>query len=91
MTKRMSPKKLKQERHRLARLPRVADIDSAWKLFWERLGDEDYIDNHRSCFVSDPAAYAEYMAAYERGCCGSFDMSVMIDGREFKMGCNHGH
>jgi hypothetical protein len=84
-------RKAKVEKQRLAALPRVADKDAAWALFYEKLGDVEYDDNYRSAFVDDPVQYAEYEAIERRGCCGAFDMSVMIDGREFIMGCNYGH
>lgn len=84
-------RKAKAEKQRLAALPRVPDMKAAWALFTEKLGDVEYDDNYRSGFVDDPAQMAVYDRAVRQGCCGSFDMSVMIDEREFVMGCNYGH
>jgi hypothetical protein len=84
-------RKAKAEKQRIAALVSVPSKEAAWDLFWKQLGDADFIDNHRSAFVDDPVEYAEYNRILRNGCCGSFDLSVLIDGREFIMGCNYGH
>jgi hypothetical protein len=84
-------RKAKAEKQRLAGLPRVPNKDAAWALFRQRLGDVEYDDNYRSGFMDDPAQRADWEQRQRQGCCGSFDMSVMIDEREFVMGCNYGH
>lgn len=89
-TKRLR-RRAKADKQRVRNLPHVTDKHAAWALFWERLGYAEYIDNHRSAFVDDAADHAKYGDAMRAGCCGSFDMSVLIDDREFVMGCNYGH
>ena len=84
-------KRIKADKQRLRTLERVSDVSEAWKVFYEKLGDEDYIDNHRSCFMDDPSQIAQYEKIESDGCCGSFDMSVLIGDVEFRMGCNYGH
>lgn len=90
MSDRARHRKAKAEKQRIAALPRVADTEAAWTLFRDTLGDVEY-DNHRSAFLDDEARHAEYQRILRSGCCGSLDMSVLIDGREFVMGCNYGH
>lgn len=59
--------------------------------FWEKLGDEDYIDNVRVGFEDDAASMAAYEAALASGCCGSYDLTMIAGGRFMAMGCNYGH
>ena len=59
--------------------------------FWDDLGDEDFVDNFRKAYEDDSAAMAEYEAARDRGCCGSFDSVYMVAGRLLAIGCNYGH
>jgi hypothetical protein len=54
----------------------------------------EYADNLRFCIKGDSASEAEYLKAYNRGCCGFVDyvkFPYLIDGKEYYFGFNYGH
>lgn len=51
----------------------------------------EYADNFRAYRASDMYLFEEYEKALERGCCGFFEDSTIINGEKWVMGCNHGH
>ena len=53
--------------------------------------DDPYIDNERFAYLEDKEATLEYQRQLERGCCGSFDANITINGAAAKIGCNYGH
>lgn len=57
----------------------------------EREGLED-VDNYRAFRIKDLLGHAEYVKAYERGCCG-FKDRIIYDkfGDQWVIGCNYGH
>ena len=69
-------------------------VEQARKWFWEEIEGsfmDDFCDNYREAFTDDPAQVKEYEEIYSSGCCGTHDVTVLVDGREFDMGCNYGH
>ncbi len=69
--------------------PAFQTTDEAWQWVYEQ--DLEYADNHRFAFTDDPTAVAEYEEKQERGCCGSFDSIIEVNGRRAYIGCNYGH
>lgn len=69
----------------------VADEAAARTLMWERMADEDCVDNYRFAFKDDPAQMKEYERRQYDGCCGFYEKLVSIDGRLALIGCNYGH
>lgn len=67
--------------------------EKAWNELWYQIGREDleYDDNHRVARKDDDAEMEAYNEAVEQGCCGSFDIEVVIDGEKWCVGCNYGH
>jgi len=53
--------------------------------------DDPCIDNERFAFVDDSLALADYHIKKANGCCGEFEMTVSVDGRQAIVGCNYGH
>lgn len=53
--------------------------------------DDPYTDNIRFAFKDDDDEMRKYDEKAQRGCCGSFDSEVNIDGRFAMVGCNYGH
>jgi len=53
--------------------------------------DLEYADNLRVAVVGDHDQMDYYEDKRARGCCGSFDIRVTIDGVKFDIGCNYGH
>jgi hypothetical protein len=53
--------------------------------------DLEYADNLRVAVVGDHAQMDYYEDKRARGCCGTFDIRVTIDGKKFDIGCNYGH
>jgi hypothetical protein len=53
--------------------------------------DERCIDNERFAFLDDSKAVNEYENIKEGGCCGFYDVEIVVDGRPAIMGCNYGH
>lgn len=58
---------------------------------FEVFDDSDNCDNWRAAFLDDPAGMSDYEATREGGCCGSYDLDVLINGRPARVGCNYGH
>lgn len=71
----------------LGELHRIAneEEDGGWPRF-------EYADNYRLASVDDAAAVAEYEAARDEGCCGSYDTVIEhpIHGKWY-IGFNYGH
>jgi len=73
-----------------ATLPTFASRDAAFD--WvERAVDDPCVDNYRFAFEDDAEAVAKYQTAKHRGCCGSFDRTVLVAGKQARIGCNYGH
>jgi len=49
------------------------------------------VDNYRVALLDDPEAMAEYEEKKENGCCGFYDIEVLIAGERAMLGCNYGH
>lgn len=67
--------------------------EKAWNELWYQIGREDldYVDNMRVARKWCTTEMAAYNEAVEKGCCGSFDIEVWIDGEKWAIGCNYGH
>jgi hypothetical protein len=57
----------------------------------EAMVDDPCVDNERFAYVDEPLALVKYYDQQERGCCGSFDADIIVDGRKAVIGCNYGH
>lgn len=55
------------------------------------LMEHEYNDNYRFAPIDDAEAVKEYHRQAEKGCCGSYDEQMEIDGRLFLFGFNWGH
>lgn len=66
------------------------NTDEAWAWMQDEV-DDPCKDNYRMAHEDDAIQMAEYQAAIEDGCCGSFDALVEIDGKRVWIGCNYGH
>lgn len=53
--------------------------------------DDPCVDNVRFAYADDADAVAEYDAATDAGCCGSFHAEVIVDEKTAYIGCNFGH
>lgn len=53
--------------------------------------DLEYADNFRFGWRDHTGSMAEYENKRDRGCCGSIDVEVTINGRLAMIGCNYGH
>lgn len=53
--------------------------------------DDPCIDNERLAYTDDPKSVETYNKLAGEGCCGYFDETVIIKGREALVGCNYGH
>lgn len=51
----------------------------------------DYADSFRFAKESDPTQVAEFRAAEERGCCGSWNGELLVDGVLWLYGFQYGH
>ena len=69
------------------------EIDAWFRNFEEERDGRsyEYMDNYRAARISDPEEMKAYHKAYEHGCCGSYDETVLIQGEQFKLGFNYGH
>lgn len=67
------------------------DIRKQIDILVEREGLE-YADNYRAFRIKDLLGHAEYVKAYEHGCCG-FKDRIAFDksGDQWVIGCNYGH
>lgn len=75
----------------IAPLAEFATVAEAEAHFWAKLGDEEFIDNVRIGFEDDAASMIAYEEAVSLGCCGSYDLTMIVNGRFMAMGCNYGH
>lgn len=53
--------------------------------------DDPFIDNERFAFLDDADAMGKYADQQNEGCCGSFDIEIIVQGRAATIGCNFGH
>jgi len=51
----------------------------------------EYIDNYRFAKVGDIVQEKEYKKQAQKGCCGSYDTSIEIEGIKYNIGFNFGH
>jgi len=64
---------------------------------WEALEYEigrnqlDYADNYRAYRWDDEYLKPLYIASANRGCCGFFESSTIVNGAKWIIGCNYGH
>ena len=49
------------------------------------------IDNFRLAFVESQEEMEVYDGIKDKGCCGFFDETVMINNKRAMIGCNYGH
>lgn len=63
---------------------------SNW-LFNEVVVNQEYVDNYRFAFKDEHWSMSAYNKACNKGCCGSFDEEIMVNGRLAIIGCNFGH
>jgi len=70
------------------------DIDTALALRREAtkmFEGLSYADNFRCAALDDRKEMSHYRWRKSLGCCGSVDLHVTVHGRNFTIGCNHGH
>jgi len=53
--------------------------------------DLECVDNCRIARKNDSNEVNAYEEARSEGCCGFFDMEILVDGEVFLIGCNYGH
>ena len=53
--------------------------------------DDPCVDNDRFAYLDDEAALAQYKSQEDDGCCGFFDLEILVAGRKATIGCNYGH
>jgi hypothetical protein len=70
--------------------PRFPNQEMAESWLDKEMEDENW-DNFRFSFLEDTDGCLQYEAAYGKGCCGSFDEVILVDGRAALIGCNYGH
>jgi hypothetical protein len=51
----------------------------------------EYADNFRAAPVNNPEKWAIYKSAFNDGCCGFYDDSIIIDNIQWDIGFNYGH
>ena len=71
--------------------PTFNSEDEAFDWMYDCVKDEDCVDNFRFAYKDDPAQVEMYEEIYRSGCCGNFDVTVIINGRMAMVGCNYGH
>jgi hypothetical protein len=54
-------------------------------------GDYEYADNYRFYRIHDLQGLSDFQRAEDRGCCGSHDEQVTVNGVEYMIGFNYGH
>lgn len=58
----------------------------------EKTNQDDCYDQHRFVFVDELKSKGnKYYKIYQKGCCGSDDTTVIVNGRLAVIGCNFGH
>lgn len=57
----------------------------------EEDGPMEYVDNHRVALLSSTEDNAAYNKQKDQGCCGSMDRIIIVDGVNWRVGCNYGH
>lgn len=67
-----------------------SSVDDAIE-WMSKLVDDPCVDNNRLAYLDDTQAMLIYNAQAAKGCCGSFDETVKINGRLATIGCNYGH
>lgn len=67
-----------------------SNMQDAYDWMEEQVADP-CVDNYRFAWTDDQAEMAMYDHKRGTGCCGFFDATVIIDGREAQLGCNYGH
>lgn len=72
-------------------MPRVASKREAVDKLSELMEGEEYVDNIRFGIVGDPDSMKEYNSRLKVGCCGYFDMYLIVGGQIALVGCNYGH
>lgn len=67
--------------------------EKAYNELYYHIGREDlqYVDNMRVARRNHFYEYQKYVEQQKKGCCGSFDIVVKIEGEEWACGCNYGH
>ena len=53
--------------------------------------DDPCVDNYRFAFIDDENEMITYENLQATGCCGFFDVEIMVDGKLATIGCNYGH
>ena len=53
--------------------------------------DDPCVDNYRFAYLDDENEMITYENLQATGCCGFFDVEIMVDGRLATIGCNYGH
>ena len=68
-----------------------ADVQEAMNYEFARAGLE-YVDNYRAYKYKGSLGYGAFVTARNRGCCGSYEVTIIDDsGEKWMVGCNHGH
>lgn len=70
--------------------PTFNTLDEAWAWLDEHVGDP-CVDNYRFAYIDDVDAMTKYQEKQEAGCCGSCDVTIIVDGKVATIGCNYGH
>ena len=72
-------------------------IDKVPQEVWDDLryeigrADLEYDDNWRAYRYKDKFLFKEFKQAENKGCCGFFNTSTIINGEKWIIGCNYGH
>ena len=53
--------------------------------------NEEYKDNRRFAYLDDIDSFITYLNEKETGCCGYYDVLVLVNGKNALLGCNYGH
>lgn len=53
--------------------------------------DDPYIDNIRYAPTNNKEEMIRYNQSKDSGCCGSFDMNIIVNNTQYVIGCNYGH
>lgn len=70
--------------------PSFNSLEEACKWLEDSI-DDSCFDNWRSARKDNEVEMAEYREALKSGCCGSFDIDVIVGGELMIIGCNYGH
>lgn len=73
--------------------PTFNSEQDAWTWLYNSIEEreDECCDNFRFAYKNDPVAMDLYEGQVESGCCGFFDATIIVNGREATIGYNYGH